>query len=31
VLAGFEQVTGILVNTVAPEQAAEILREAHVQ
>jgi UDPglucose--hexose-1-phosphate uridylyltransferase len=30
-LAGFEQVTGILVNTVAPEQAAEILREVHVQ
>jgi UDPglucose--hexose-1-phosphate uridylyltransferase len=26
VLAGFEQATGILVNIVAPEQAAEILR-----
>jgi UDPglucose--hexose-1-phosphate uridylyltransferase len=28
VLAGFEQATGILVNTVPPEQAAELLREA---
>jgi UDPglucose--hexose-1-phosphate uridylyltransferase len=29
--AGFEQVTGILVNTVPPDQAAEVLREAHVR
>jgi UDPglucose--hexose-1-phosphate uridylyltransferase len=28
VLAGFEQATGILVNTVPPAQAAELLREA---
>jgi UDPglucose--hexose-1-phosphate uridylyltransferase len=28
VLAGFEQATGILVNTVPPDQAAEVLRAA---
>jgi UDPglucose--hexose-1-phosphate uridylyltransferase len=27
VIAGFEQATGILVNTVPPDQAAEVLRE----
>jgi UDPglucose--hexose-1-phosphate uridylyltransferase len=28
VVAGFEQATGILVNTVPPDQAAEVLRDA---
>jgi UDPglucose--hexose-1-phosphate uridylyltransferase len=28
VIAGFEQATGILVNTVPPDQAAEVLRAA---
>ncbi len=31
VVAGFEQATGILVNTVPPDQAAELLREASTQ
>ena len=31
VVAGFEQATGILVNTVPPDQAAELLREASAQ
>lgn len=31
VVAGFEQATGILVNTVPPDQAAELLREVSAQ
>ncbi len=30
ITAGFEQATGIFVNTVPPEQAADLLRAAHV-